>query len=540
WPLSITIVSYSKANMEEPLVVTEQGPVRGKTGVDYNGGKFYSFQGIPYAQPPYGHLRFKAPQPPKHWDSIWDATQERDECYASMLVLPTRVGSEDCLYLNVYTPGISNGTDTKESLKPVMVWIHGEAFTAGSSKAAIYGPEFLLAQGIVLVTLNYRLGCLGFLSLEDSSLGVPGNAGLKDQVQALKWVQQNIHGFLGDPNNVTLFGESAGLFHKAIIQSGSALSCRSRGSRCAAQLAKNLGFESENEALVLEFLQQVPVDKLIDAQEQIKDVCRNAFSMSDTRPFAPVVEKPSNEPAILTEEPLDIIISGNYNKVPLIVGYNNAEGLLMEVMLKKEKQQLVPNFDLAIPYYLGLKKGSTEWLELIERMKEFYFGQEEPTTENLDKYVLLVSDAFFIRWAYNTVKIHQETLQAPIYLYRFTLDATLNLLKMTGQKSKPGAAHADELGYLFKTMLTPQIDPGSTEDLTIRRMTTLWTNFAKYSDPNPKENNPLTDVVWKPVTINEMNFLEIGEELSVGVNPEADRMAFWDSIFGRYPAISKL
>lgn len=89
-------------------------------------------------------------------------------------------------------------------------------------------------------------------------------------------------------------------------------------------------------------------------------------------------------------------------------------------------------------------------------------------------------------------------------------------------------------------MLTPQIDPGSTEDLTIRRMTTLWTNFAKYSDPNPKENNPLTDVVWKPVTINEMNFLEIGEELSVGVNPEADRMAFWDSIFGRYPAISKL
>lgn len=138
--------------------------------------------------------------------------------------------------------------------------------------------------------------------------------------------------------------------------------------------------------------------------------------MSDPRPFAPVVEKPSNEPAILTEEPLDIIISGNYNKVPLIVGYNNAEGLLMEVMLKKEKQQLVPNFDLAIPYYLGLKKGSTEWLELIERMKEFYFGQEEPTTENLDKYVLVCQIFFSFRYPDNQNSLYQNSVQVIILL----------------------------------------------------------------------------------------------------------------------------
>jgi carboxylesterase type B len=124
------------------------------------------------------------------------------------MLFGTLVGSEDCLFLNVYTQQLP--LDTINTLKPVMVWIHGGGFSTGSSKSDLYGPEFLLTEDIVLVTINYRLGIFGFLSFEDASLEVPGNAGLKDMVMALKWVQKNISKFSGDPNNVTVFGESAG------------------------------------------------------------------------------------------------------------------------------------------------------------------------------------------------------------------------------------------------------------------------------------------------------------------------------------------
>jgi carboxylesterase type B len=118
------------------------------------------------------------------------------------------VGTEDCLFLNVYTQQLPSSTNNK--LKPVMVWIHGGGFSSGSGNSDTYGPEFLLTEDIVLVTINYRLGVFCFLSFEDASLEVPGNAGLKDMVMALKWVQKNISKFSGDPNNVTIFGESAG------------------------------------------------------------------------------------------------------------------------------------------------------------------------------------------------------------------------------------------------------------------------------------------------------------------------------------------
>jgi carboxylesterase type B len=124
------------------------------------------------------------------------------------MIFKKLVGSEDCLFLNVYTQQLPSNTN--KTLKPVMVWIHGGAFRSGSNKTDVYGPEFLLTEDIVLVTINYRLGIFGFLSFDDASLGVPGNAGLKDMVMALKWVQKNISKFTGDPNNVTIFGESAG------------------------------------------------------------------------------------------------------------------------------------------------------------------------------------------------------------------------------------------------------------------------------------------------------------------------------------------
>lgn len=167
-----------------------------------------------------------------------------------------------------------------------MFFIHGGGFLWGSSSKRFYGPEFLLTQDIVLVTLNYRLGILGFLSLEDPALKIPGNAGLKDMVMALRWVQKNIGNFGGDCGNVTIFGESAGgaavhllclspltkgLFHKAIAQSGTALNPWARSAKCGNDIAKAIShFEGKEEESLMDFLIQVTPEKLLDIQEKVK------------------------------------------------------------------------------------------------------------------------------------------------------------------------------------------------------------------------------------------------------------------------------
>jgi carboxylesterase type B len=147
-------------------------------------------------------------QPLEPWVGVRDATKDGNQCYARDLFSRTVQGSEDCLFLNVYTQQLPS--NTSKTLKPVMFWIHGGGFKTGSNTSKRYGPEFLLTEDIVLVTINYRVGIFGFLNFEDASLGVPANTGLKDMVMALKWVQKNISEFSGDPNNVTIFGESAG------------------------------------------------------------------------------------------------------------------------------------------------------------------------------------------------------------------------------------------------------------------------------------------------------------------------------------------
>ncbi|PSN44746.1 hypothetical protein C0J52_10743, partial [Blattella germanica] len=238
-----------------------QGALRGKQKVTKSGFKFFSFRGIPYAKPPVGTLRFKAPQPPESWSGVRDAFKEGHICPQKDMVLQEYRGNEDCLFLNVYTPKDLNvgGGD----LKPVMVWFHGGGFEKGSGNSDIYGPDFLVPQDVVVITLNYRLGPFGFLCLDNEE--VPGNAGLKDQVMALRWVQQNIKEFGGDPNNVTIFGESAGgasahyhmlsplskgLFHRVISQSGTALcpwALSTTARERSLRLGKALGCETNDD-----------------------------------------------------------------------------------------------------------------------------------------------------------------------------------------------------------------------------------------------------------------------------------------------------
>ncbi len=224
----------------DPLKVkTEQGKVLGKT---INDGKVKAFLGLPYAAPPVGDLRWKAPAPPAQWKGVRDATKFGSHCYQGHIYndmeFPDPGPSEDCLFLNVYAPADANS----KSKLPVMFWIYGGGYSGGSASEPRHNGDFLPTKGVVLVTINYRLAVFGFLATADLAKeadGAAGNYGLMDMVAALEWVKNNIKNFGGDPDNVTIFGESAGsfavstlmaspmakgLFEKAIGESGAAFS----------------------------------------------------------------------------------------------------------------------------------------------------------------------------------------------------------------------------------------------------------------------------------------------------------------------------
>lgn len=220
---------------EERVVInTKNGALRGRLLPYKSGasGGYYSFQGIKYGKAPVGNRRFKAPLPEGPWKGVKAALREGASCPHRNMILENYKGNEDCLFLNVYTPKLPNSESGNQKL-PVLFWIHGGGFQFGNGNAFLYGPDYLIPENIILVTINYRLGALGFLNAGTAE--APGNAGLKDQVLALKWVRDNIESFGGNPNEVTIGGQSAGsasvhylllspltkgLFKRAIAQSG--------------------------------------------------------------------------------------------------------------------------------------------------------------------------------------------------------------------------------------------------------------------------------------------------------------------------------
>ena len=237
--LGIALGVSARAQADGLTVKTAQGKVQGKT---INEGKVKAFLGLPYAAPPVGDLRWKAPEPPAKWKDLHDGMHYGARCFQGYvfadMVFQDAGPSEDCLYLNVFTPASAKAG----SKLPVMFWIHGGGYTGGSASEPRHNGDFLPLKGVVLVTINYRLGVFGFLATSDLAKeagGPTGNYGLLDMVAALQWVKANIAQFGGDPGNVTIFGESAGsfavstlmaaapaqgLFQKAIGESGAAFS----------------------------------------------------------------------------------------------------------------------------------------------------------------------------------------------------------------------------------------------------------------------------------------------------------------------------
>lgn len=554
-----------------PVIETRLGKVRGKLATSHLGDNYYSFQGIPYAKAPVGSLRFKDPQPAEPWADELDATKEGPECPSSHLMFLYYIGKEDnCLNLNVYMKEMPKADSP---LKPVMVWIHGGAFIQGSNTTELYGPDFLMAEDVIQVFINYRLGVLGFLSLEDESLGVPGNAGLKDQVEALRWVRDNIKSFGGDPNNVTIFGESAGaasvhylilspttkgLFHKAILQSGSTLNPWALGQKGVAAITKYLGIKDTDEKQVLEQLIKICPKKLVSAQMKVPE-----HFTPVRRAFAPVVEKPSSG-AFLTEEPLKILKEGKYNKIPIIMGSTSCEGMLYELAKKTRNLKSALNFENEIPYDLDILTKSEESTKIAEKIKNFYKLDELSADEKTQATYALKSDHHFVHGLHRTLTLHLETSTQPIFYYVFSFEGEFNFFRKfatskalpiyfvciyllnnfdregirsfltkiangMGYSKHPGVCHADDLGYLFRTFFTPKFVEGSKEVETVRRLVTMWTNFAKYGNPTPEGNS--LNITWNAAEKGKHAYLDIGTELQMKKNPFEERNAFWDEIY---------
>jgi len=442
-------------------IKTEQGKATGKT---INDGKVKAFLGLPYAAPPVGDLRWKAPEPPAKWKGERDATKFGAHCAQNHvfddMVFQDAGPSEDCLFLNVYAPADA----TKSSKLPVMFWIHGGGYSGGGSSEPRHNGDFLPLKGVVLVTINYRLGIFGFLATSDlakEANGSAGNYGLMDMVAALQWVKANIKDFGGDADNVTIFGESAGsfavstlmaaptakgLFAKAIGESGGAFSDVLPMDTLEAREKKDDEFVATLGVKSLAELRALPTDKILDA---VKGK-RGGFS-SDV------------DGKLLTEPVPETYAAGKQAHVPLLAGWNRDEGSWLGngMTVEKWKGMAAGMFKDRAAEFLSIYPGATDE-EAIESAGAFG------------------GDSFIAFSTWRWLEAHRKTGDSPVYRYHFELRALPS-------KYHPGtfAFHSDDIEYVFGTLDTRPGETVRPEDRKLSdEMMSYWTNFAKTGDPN--------------------------------------------------------
>ncbi|MEU8620452.1 carboxylesterase/lipase family protein [Streptomyces sp. NPDC048623] len=491
------------------VVTTRHGSLRGTAE-----GGITAFKGIPYAAPPFGPDRFRLPRPATPWDGVRDARAYGPTVpkapYAppfDRLIPEVDIPGEDCLNLNVWTPGLGGSL-------PVMVWLHGGAFSNGSGSVPGYDGSRFARDGVVCVTVNYRLGADGFLHVSDDT---PANLGLLDQIAALAWVRDNITAFGGDPGNVTVFGESAGamsigtllampsaagLFQRAILQSGAAHHALSPASArlVGRHLADLLGVEATAKAIAT-----VPQGRLTEAQQQLRtaisadpDPARWGEAALNLMPFEPVVDG-----ELLPAPPIERIAAGAGAGIDLLVGTNSDEfrlflvptgviGHVNEPMLHATAARYGLDADAAVAVYRAARPDAspgdllaaiaTDWFYRIPaiRLAEARTGQP------------------------GTTHLYEFAWQPP------TFDGHL------------GACHATELPFVFDNLhdeaFTPLLGPEPPQQLA-DAMHAAWVSFATTGDPGW----PAYDLQQRPT----MRFDIVPEILT---DPRAGERALWEGM----------
>ncbi|XP_065225799.1 esterase E4-like [Planococcus citri] len=504
-----------KAACEDLVVETVQGKVQGRAFESVlNQAEYYGFLGIPYAKPPVGDLRFQAPEPASSWSGTYPAHYERHICEQIIMVTELlHISSEDCLYLNVYTPEVPGKIDKP---KPVMVSIHGGGFMLFTGSRLFFSPDYLITRDVVIVTINYRLGVLGFLNL-----GVPecpGNMGLKDQTLALKWVQQNIARFGGDPNNVAIIGESAGgssvsyhtisplskgLFHKAIMQSGTALSPWAliyNPILQAFEIGKRCGYSGKDPSELVKFFKT--------KSSMFISVAAVSWILHNRRKYparyillGPSVEK-IKEGAFLPDYPLNLMKSAV--PVPTICGVNNKEGIAVIVGYDNQFiEKVSKNFSLFLTDNFPMDPKLVP--EASSKIKQLYFEDKQVGMETANVLVDLYSDITNY-YTYDSLEFVAKS-STPPFVYYFAYEGDLNLgtksLNLFTGVGMKGAVHADDQFYIYYPyIISSLISINNRTRKMIDIMTTMLTNFVK-------TGNPSGDLIWNASSFDEPGYFLI-------------------------------
>ncbi|XP_066997937.2 juvenile hormone esterase [Anabrus simplex] len=541
--LLLVVVVMVTATHDGEIVRIAEGHVQGSKMISFRGREFRAFRGIPYAEPPTGTLRFKPPQPKSPWSGILNATVEGSIC-PQMNRAEVYVGDEDCLFLNVYA-------HKNARRNPVIVWVHGGSFYAGHGGINITAPQFLLDQDITLVTFNYRLGPLGFLSTGDSAL--PGNYGLKDAVEVLRWIQRNIESFGGNRDLVTVYGYSSGgamaqsltmspltkgLFHRVIFESGSALhhwAFKSSPIQEARQVAKLIGCpSSDSSSGVAECVASASAKELVETLYSFP-----YWAVKFPTPYGLVVEvqDDDSDPPFLTEPPLQLLRKGHALKIPAITGNTAAESIFLAAMINKSdelRKELDEHFDRTV--LKSFIPGNISE-EFVREVKQFYFHRGSAKEATLEQLIQLISDITINYNSYQSSVEFAAATEVSVYMYLFSFQGRVSSIVTGNINPTPlGVAHGDDLLYIFGTGLDfPGGGPNSEEAKTIMRVTKMLADFALKGDPTPKSNN-LIPVKWLPLLEGgkPYRYLEINDELTMQSGPiYPERMAFWDNLLAK-------
>jgi para-nitrobenzyl esterase len=463
------VMAAQDAAASSETVVTDAGPVEGTASAD---SKVRIFKGLPFAAPPVGALRWKAPQPVASWTEVRKATEFGARCMQAHIyddmIFRDNGPSEDCLYLNVWTPATS-----AQDHVPVMVWIYGGGYSAGAASEPRQDGEVLAKKGVVVVSMNYRLGIFGFFShpelTKESPHSASGNYGLLDQVAALEWVRKNIAAFGGDPSNVTIFGESAGsfsvsalmasplsegLFQRAIGESGAFFGSTLGALPLAEAEAADQKFADSIGQHSLEALRAYPADKLLE----------------DSRKPGMIRFRPNIDGYFLPDYVRSIFASGNQSKVPLLAGWNADEGDFESIFEKAAPT--AANFVERVHALYGDHAG-----ELLKLYPAATDDQAKRSAQDL------AGDQFI---AFSTWKwIDMQLANGNSRVYRYEFDDAPPSPKDSTEPSR-GAYHSAEIEFVFEALSSKNLPWRPADEKLSDLMSSYWTNFAKTGDPNGK------------------------------------------------------
>jgi para-nitrobenzyl esterase len=461
------------------------------------------YRGIPFAAPPVGNFRWRAPQPAEKWEGVRQAAKFAP---APMQGWGSPSGkSEDCLYLNIWTPA-----KTVNDHIPVLVWIYGGGFNGGSTSEPVYSGEKLAKKGVVLVSIAYRVGQLGFMAHPELSAESPnhvsGNYGLLDMIAGLKWVQKNIAMFGGDPNKVTIFGESAGgiavsmlcasplakgLFQGAVSESGGSFG----PPRSTTYPGENMKRLADAEQAGLSFVKSAGVSSIAELRKVEAD------KLPAIRGLAwPIIDR-----YVIPDDQYKLYEAGKFNDTQILVGYNSDEGASFSPPKTPED------------YINGVK---ARYGKFAENLIKAY-----PVDSNIVPKTArdLARDAAFGWHTWSWARLESRAGKSKVFFYYFDQHPDY-------QKDSPqygyGSPHGQEVAYVFEHLDSSKPEITKTDLVISEAMATYWTNFAKYGNPNG-EGVP----EWKPFTDDKPAVMYFRQIPHMGPVPSANSLKVLDSYF---------